>query len=693
MLLLQKLTSPLLVALVALVLAACGETEKLDAGNSPAATESKPPEDEYSKTVESFTGGHTKAVWARYVGGGSDVFGNYEKLQLWGVDTRDGLGVRAILEETSNYARPMVLPDGSGIVFSNKNTEKTNSGGKKFSPVIWRVDWDGQNLTELAKGYAVEIWRDPATGTDWVYTTDLADTDRSAMRGPKLERFPIDDPTKRELVWDKTFVTTDNIQLSRDGLRASCLFPWPDAGVLNIEASSHKKYQHGCWPSMAPDSSYHAWVFDGAHKNFFMFTDNAAENWTVPVNTAPGVGKHEMYHPRWSNHVRYFTITGPYSGSTVTRSDSTEVEVYVGKFSEDLKTVEDWFQLTNDENGDLFPDLWIAEGDEVSVASSSSKAAPATGETKADWPVGEGEFLFVWENRNADNLAAGNRECSVEAREKARFGPHGEMLTDGGYFEMDDASAKAIAAQAGSAFSIELVARPDSAEGTGSIFESPTVSIVQNGSDWIYTTDEAAGSLGTAVAGKTDHLALVFDGAEFQAYQNGEPVTGEPKNSASQLQARGGNTATRLGAEWNGSLEGIVVSASAATPEQVTASQAHWEKTLAERKPIPTVKVRAKLLEMTEARPPEALDTYTRGLLGYRYEIEEVIEGELDAESVMVIHWTILDRTPLPGFPREIGKSYELVLQPVSAHPELVSERQWNDLFDPAEPWFDITSP
>ena len=59
----------------------------------------------------------------------------------------------------------------------------------------------------------------------------------------------------------------------------------------------------------------------------------------------------------------------------------------------------------------------------------------------------------------------------------------------------------------------------------------------------------------------------------------------------------------------------------------------------------------------------------------------------------MVMHWTILDRTPLPGFPREIGESYELILQPVSAHPELVSERQWNDLFDPAEPWFDITSP
>ena len=31
------------------------------------------------------------------------------------------------------------------------------------------------------------------------------------------------------------------------------------------------------------------------------------------ISKAPGVNDYEVYHPRWSNDVRYMVMTGPYT--------------------------------------------------------------------------------------------------------------------------------------------------------------------------------------------------------------------------------------------------------------------------------------------------------------------------------------------------------------------------------------------
>jgi hypothetical protein len=681
-----------------LPLASCGPSKK----SEPEKKNEGPPADALSQKIEAFTGGHTKAVWARYSGKASDVFANYDRLHLWGIDTRDGKGPRQILKERSNYARPLILPDGSGILFSNKQTtQEKKSGKKRFDPVIKRVDWNGENLTELGKGYAVDVWRDPRTGTDWVYVSDLLGTERSSIEGTRLERFPLAEPEKRELVWDKTRISTENVQLSRDGTRASCLFPWPDAGVLNLETKSHLKYQHGCWPSMAPDASHHAWVFDGAHKNLFMFTDGAAENWTVPVNTAPGIGKHEMYHPRWSNHVRYLSITGPYTGATPTRSDTGVVEVLIGKFSPDLKKVEAWLQLTDDDAGDFFPDLWIAGGELASVEPAKPKPAPGKAPEAAPWPADGVDYRFVWKNRDARNAvdAAASRLCSVEAKGAARFGPHFEMLAEGGYFLPDQASAEAILAQGnGKPFTLEAMITPGSADQAGTVVFSTSLVLRQDGGRLGFgLPGRGLQDLGEVKAGTATHVAVAFDGQTLKLYRDGAPVAGNavPGQTPDATGQGAGLPEHRVmfGGAWAGAIEGVAFQGTAASPETIAASAAFWKTLLAARSPIPTLRVRGKLVEITADRPVEALDTYHRALLGYLYEVEEVIEGEFTEKQIAVMHWTILDRQLLPGFPREIGKSYDLTLQPYAAHPQLVSERQWNDLLDPLEPWYDIATP
>lgn len=46
-----------------------------------------------------------------------------------------------------------------------------------------------------------------------------------------------------------------------------------------------------------------------------------------------------MYHPRWNNHVRFMTMTGPYingEGGNKIGGGGKKVEIYLGRFSVDL---------------------------------------------------------------------------------------------------------------------------------------------------------------------------------------------------------------------------------------------------------------------------------------------------------------------------------------------------------------------
>jgi hypothetical protein len=43
-------------------------------------------------------------------------------------------------------------------------------------------------------------------------------------------------------------------------------------------------------------------------------------------------------------------------------------------------------------------------------------------------------------------------------------------------------------------------------------------------------------------------------------------------------------------------------------------------------------------------------------------------------KRVSVLHWAVLDGAPVPGFPREEGKEYELSLDPYDRRPELAGE-------------------
>ena len=294
--------------------------------------------------------GHTRVVWVQDTGDGTDFNATGTQLVLMGLDSEDGRGERPILSTVSNYAKPLITPAGDQIVFSNRHERG-----------VYVVDWDGTGLRRLADGFALEVWRDHGTGVDWVYA-GTGEADTQAISYHQVRRYRIDDPGAGELVWDRSPVSEDNFQLSADGRRASGVFPWPDVGLADLVSQRWDKLGEGCWTGLSPGGLGLLWYFDGAHRNLTLVDTESDERWRIQINDASGIDGFEVYHPRWSNHPRFFTMTGPYAvgdASNKIRGGGSRVEVYLGRFSEGFRTIEAWTHVTRNTRADFYPDAWI----------------------------------------------------------------------------------------------------------------------------------------------------------------------------------------------------------------------------------------------------------------------------------------------------------------------------------------------
>ena len=352
------------------------EDERLRIGaaaQAVGAAEAQSPEStEPASAVEAVTGGRTKAVWLQDVGDGTDVFGVGGQLVLMGFDTGDGRGERVILDTPASYAKPLITPSGNRVVY-----------GDRVESTVMVVDWTGTTVRHLADGLPMAVWANPDDGTEWVYVgSDPDPADPETLR--QIHRLPIDRPENVELVWDRRPVSSDGFQVSRDGRMAAALSPWPDAGVLELPNGGWRPLGNGCWTALARDDSHLFWYFDGQHRNLTIVDTDAREDrrWTVNINGAPGIDGFEVYHPQWSNHPRFLTMTGPYSvgdGDNKIYGGGNGVEIYVGRFSPDHTRVEAWVRVTANDAPDFFPDVWIDPAARVPVSARRDEAA--TGRT------------------------------------------------------------------------------------------------------------------------------------------------------------------------------------------------------------------------------------------------------------------------------------------------------------------------
>ena len=322
--------------------------------------------------MRGLTGAHTRAVWVQ--GDGSDPRASGVELVLMGFDSHDGKGERVILGTPGSYVQPLLTPRGDRIVFSSRAIPGP--------PEVFVVNWDGTGLRTLASAFALDVWEHPENGSEWVYVG----TDLGKLGFAAVSRFPIDAPDKREVVWNKSVVGLDGFRVSADGRYASGLCPWPDATLAELPNGAMTKLGEGCWTSLINARGLLFWYFDGAHRNLTMVDIESGARWMVNINHAEGFDGAEVYHPRWSNHPRFLTISGPYNqgGPNQARTGGKQVEIYIGRFSEDFTKVEAWARVTNNSGGDSMPDVWIDLPDSPYPSRPSGRIGPSHSRVDAE---------------------------------------------------------------------------------------------------------------------------------------------------------------------------------------------------------------------------------------------------------------------------------------------------------------------
>lgn len=633
-----------------------------------------------------FTGAHARAVWVEQQKSGKiDQHAAGNSLKLMALDSMDGDGERAILDKVGSYARPMFTPEGNRVVFSNKGITKSEEGIRSYKPRCFVVNFDGTGLVELGEGYAEAVWRDPSSGDLWVFvSTEFKDDERVVMEGKRLEKFRLEFPGKREVLWDKTPVGGDSFRLGRDGRMMVGQFPWPESGIIDLKTGNLKRTGNGCWTSIAPDNSGVSWVFDGPHRNVTIYDRGGRMLNSIAMNTHPDLKGQRVYHPRWTNHPHFAVVSGPYINDKKAGAD--RIEIYLARFAADMSKVEQWHRVTDNDRADLYADVWIEGGEDVSLTVRDKQSTEALA---VNWPPESGELFFAWKN-NRENVEVDGKIVRVRAEGAARYGKHFGLAPGKGLFRAEGIDAKVIDGMKW--LIVDALITP--AEKDGTVMEFGRYRLSQKSGEFRVNIRSSGGErsirFGKPVAGHPVYLRLQFDREGMEAVINGkvEEIWTSPLDVRSNWQDAG----IVFGGGWDGRLEQVAFYGSASG--EVSAPQLAGLHGI---KPDPgegRLKVRGKLVELTPRPAIDELGAYTRALVYHLYEVGDIVAGELNAKRMVVAHWSLLDRKPAAGVPSRVGQFYEMEVEPLEKNPQLKSERTFDDTSDLDAPiYFDISIP
>lgn len=660
--------------------------------------------------LKELTTAPARVVWVQDVSKeSSDTFAEGSSLRLMGYCTQDRKGERTILKGPSSFARPLLTPDGRKVIFTSYSMN-----------ACFIVDFNGRNLRRLANGHALDVRRDMQTGIDWLYYCE----DEAKGKGrtySKVLMMPLSEPDDGkgtsagnpvgpQPAWTKSRISTDNFQVSRDGAKACGLFPWPDGGICTIPDGEWTKLATGCWPSLSPDNSYLFWIFDGAHRNLSLKFGPEEPGWKVNISGAPGIDGFEVYHPRWSNHPRFMTITGPYKGAggkpggNRIRAGGRSVEVYVGRFAGDYRTIEKWCRISKNGSGDFFPDLWVENGDSFSV-DNTLNAVPAASHLPAEqdsgkWPVSESALQFLWKSRKASNQICPDKEHPVECRlielGAARYGRNHEIDLSWGSAEAENAGPRlSEACRVSREFSMEAFITPfaNSAEGPASVIclssgtGSCSIALEQEaGSLYLALGNSSTGRPGKRFLiaencmkeNKGTHIAASLSGRELYCFIDGrlESSIRDPEVDFSGWDARhlllgachGGSN------NWNGSMEHLAMYSRMLDPEEILRGAQAVSGIIRARPVTKKISVEAVLTDMPQLPAPADIRPYRRCLVNAVFTVPEEAEGALGGSEICVALWGILDGTAAAAIPPE-GSTMLLELEPFEDNPQLQGER------------------
>ncbi len=401
-------------------------------------------------------------------------------------------------------------------------------------------------------------------------------------------------------------------------------------------------------------------------------------------------------------------MTGPYQVRTdlnMIDGGGPEVEVYAGRFSEDFRSVDSWARITRNSKGDFYPDLWIHGGEKSTVPAEVMKVPEPELTAATEGPRTTKGLVFLWDNAAAANVVRGDgtrpaRACRVEAHGTSRFGRFFEMNCTGGSFIAEQSGSELREVFFGTnELTIEATITPQT-NTSGRPFSLITfgsdqsvnfeltqlndqlllrLKLVQN-----RVTADTTAALGNLSPGRVQHLVVTRGKDGLQCYLDGASASPEGNFggdfSAWSDQPLVFGCGKKGKAGWSGSLEGITLYNRAITPEEVSSHYRAFQQRLEKREEIPRWRIRAKCLETTAVPDPRTIVPYRRALIVHRFLVERVETGVLNDAEILVAQWGILDKNVVAESRLRTGQSVDLTIERFDEHPELRSERQFNDI-------------
>jgi hypothetical protein len=294
--------------------------------------------------IRQLTGAETRIVWIRHKqweGKPTDHLDGGSGYSVMAFGTEEKTGERELVPEGEIY-NPLISPSGDRVIYNAKRDGKLQ---------IHCVDWNGANSRVLSDGYGMWLWRDPATGIEWVY----ASNDRY---GDLLDRFQLDNLKVREKLY--TGPKSHRLSVSADGTRAAGELPWPNTGILDLRTGQvdYKNYRKGCNVYISPDNSYMVFVMDGGHASVTLYkTDGSSRDISLKppgLKTLKNGGGSVMWNPKWSSDACLMSVAGPFKQLGPDRAD-----IWLGRFADDFNSIPTWVQVTDNDYMDNFAYVWV----------------------------------------------------------------------------------------------------------------------------------------------------------------------------------------------------------------------------------------------------------------------------------------------------------------------------------------------
>lgn len=317
-----------------------------------------------------------------------------------------------------------------------------------------------------------------------------------------------------------------------------------------------------------------------------------------------------------------------------------------------------------------------------------------------EWPTDRKGLVFAWRTAavavNAVNLATGKPAVSKIGRRNAARLDHNSALVLNGGSGMAAAADTSLfeACRSSGALTIEATLRPANITQEG---PARIVSYSSDPSSRNFTLGQQQGKLllrlrtpqtgpnGTnpeielcpVQTNRAHHVIVTYTNGCLCCYVDGAKLL-----ESSKVQGDFSNWAPHhlvFGDEWNGernwagTLEGVALFSRALDADEVKREHEAYQRIRARRPPIPGIAIDAELVKLSKAPTLKEILPYREALLVGEYRVKQVVKGKLDAKTVRVAHWALLDGAPRTPATRKPGWSGRLNIETFEANPQLKS--------------------